>query len=477
MSLLIIDKLYVCFQEKRELIDCLVNGIRTTYSENIRQFCMRQQYYSTAAYKSLRKFFNGNLPTVRSLQMWYMSIDASPGITQSALDVLEQKAQSYQAEHNHPLHLAMMCDEMGIKKELCYCSETERFIGFDTLTNSPSPQNRNSREDLSQLNLANNALVYLVVGPDFKIPIAYELVSGLAGEQRAALTLQIIKSVEETGAKVFSLTSDGLAANITCAEELGVKFHEGKSYFMSPSYPDQKIYIIFDPPHMLKLVRKHFSSNMIYYQDQLVNWEILNNLIHKQSLENFNLCNKLSQKHIDWHLKPMNVRLAVETISDSVADALEQLRKDGYEEFKDSETTVEFLRFFNNAFDILNFNDLKKPNEKYKQKLCAGTATKIFEFAEKFKRYISLLEYRQKTQSKSILLSTADRGFFGFYNNFISFQGIYEDLIINGPFTEFHTFQFSQDHLETFFSLIRQALAQFCAITSQYYSHWQKTPT
>lgn len=40
---------------------------------------MIQQYYSTAAYRSLRLYFNKNLPDIRTLQMWYNTVDGSPG--------------------------------------------------------------------------------------------------------------------------------------------------------------------------------------------------------------------------------------------------------------------------------------------------------------------------------------------------------------------------------------------------------------
>lgn len=43
----------------------------------------------------------------------------------------------------------------------------------------------------------------------------------------------------------------------------------------------------------------------------------------------------------------------------------------------------------------------------------------------------------------------------GFYNNFISLKSIYQNFVENGPLNIFHCFQFSQDHLENFFSLIR----------------------
>lgn len=249
------------------MIECLVNGLHGTksYSENVRQFSLKQQYYSTAAYQSLRCFFNRNLPAMRTMSMWYSSIDASPGISRSSLEILREKAELFLASNGYQLHVTLINDEMFTRKELCYCNATQSFIGFSTVTNSSQ---HSAGDDVSELKLAKEALVYLVVGPNFKLAIAYELLDGLETYDRAALTLQVIKSIEDVGVKVISLTSDGLPANVTTAEALGAQFDAGKPYFFSPTYREQKIYIILDPPHMLKLVRKHFSSGKIYHNLQ-----------------------------------------------------------------------------------------------------------------------------------------------------------------------------------------------------------------
>ena len=64
-----------------------------------------------------------------------------------------------------------------------------------------------------------------------------------------------------------------------------------------------------------------------------------------------------------------------------------------------------------------------------------------------------------KTKRVPVLQSqSVERGFFGFYHNFTSLKGIYEDLVKNGPLKEFFPFQFCQDHLENFFSLVRYQL-------------------
>lgn len=211
---------------------------------------------------------------------------------------------------------------------------------------------------------------------------------------------------------------------------------------------------------MLKLVRKHFASNKIYHQNQLVNWGLIETIVQKQMLCNFNLCNKLTNLHVRWYQKPMNVKLAAETISNSVADTIGLLRKDGYDEFQESDATEKFVRFFNDAFDILNFGGHQESDGKFKQKLCEHTAETVFNFADRFKEFISQLEYRHKTKNTPLLLLSAEKGFFGFYVDFISLRGIYEDFVMNGPLNEFPPFRFSQDHLESFFSLIRYS---FCS--------------
>lgn len=449
------------------MINCLINGQKQgkKYPEKVRQFCLRQYYYSPAAYQSLRTYFNKNLPSKRTIKMWYSSVDGSPGINVAALNIIREKAEAYEAENHHKLHLTLISDEMSIKKQISWNIETQTFTGFSSITNSSQhPDDEDTDQEIPKLKVAKDALVFLVVGPNFKIPVGYHLLNGLDSIDRAALTLEVVRTIEQTGAVLMSLTSDGLKANVTVAELLGARFNEKKPYFCSPTYPEKKIYFIFDPPHMIKLVRKHFSTGNLYHQNQLLDWDLLRTLVEKQSSENFNFCNKMTHRHINWSQRPMNVKLAVETISKSVADCLEQLRSDGYEEFKDCEKTVEFLRFFNNAFDILNFAKKIWSNNdnNYKQPICEATAEKNFSFLRNFNEFVGDLNFHVtmkngKICSKPILKSRAYMGFFGFSVDAISLEGIYEDFVKNGPLEEFYTMQFSQDHIETFFSLVRNS--------------------
>lgn len=392
--------------------------------------------------------------------MWYSSIDGSPGISGSALDTLRERAESYKDEKGHKLHICLISDEMAIRKQITWAIEKSCFTGFATITSaSQHPNAEEQNEYEPTLKVAKDALVFLVVGPDFKLPVAYHLLNGLESIDRAAMTLEVVRSIEGTGAIVMSITSDGLRANVTVAELLGAKFSEKISYFTSPTYPTQRIYFIFDPPHMLKLVRKQFSSGKLYHEDRLLDWDFLSILAQKQSSVNFNLTNKLTHRHINWKQKPMNVELAAQTISNSVADSIEQLCSDGYEDFKNADATVEFLRKFNNVFDILNFAE-KDVKRGYKLPVCRTTAGTIFSYLECFKKFTEDLKIATKTTKKNILGSKEQMGFLGFYIDAISLEGIYLDFVQNGSLEEFCTKQFSQDHIETLFSLIRNSVGR-----------------
>lgn len=144
------------------MIKCLIKGGfsfgRKLYPESVRKFCLRQQYYSPAAYISLRQFFNNNLPTRRTLQMWYGSLDVSPGICKSALSILYERAKQYKEENGHQLCITVINDEMSIRKQICWNAESRSFIGFSTITNASE---RHNDQNPPKLEVAKDALVFM----------------------------------------------------------------------------------------------------------------------------------------------------------------------------------------------------------------------------------------------------------------------------------------------------------------------------
>lgn len=173
----------------------LVNGLRNNknkYPEAVRKFCFRMQFHSSSAYRELRNFFNNNLPTIRCLQKWFKSVDASPGITQVALDVITEKASSYKSQGKQ-LYLCLIYDEISLRKQVIWNESKISFEGFSEITNPTKKFKQNHNEN--EVPIVKDALVYMVAGLDFRITVAYQLIAGMNAIDRAALTKEVIRCI------------------------------------------------------------------------------------------------------------------------------------------------------------------------------------------------------------------------------------------------------------------------------------------
>lgn len=74
------------------------------------------------------------------------------------------------------------------------------------------------------LPVANNALVFMIVSMEskWKIPIAYFFITSLTSSEKRSVVEFVVQKVSETGAKILTITCDGLATNISMAHEFGL---------------------------------------------------------------------------------------------------------------------------------------------------------------------------------------------------------------------------------------------------------------
>lgn len=77
-----------------------------------------------------------------------------------------------------------------------------------------------------------------------------------------------------------------------------------------------------------------------------------------QEQEGLHLANKLRNAHVKFVKQIMKVKLAVQTFSNSVADAIEFCEEINLEQFLGASPTVEFIRKINHLFDILNSRNI-----------------------------------------------------------------------------------------------------------------------
>jgi hypothetical protein len=155
-----------------ERIQCQKNRPTTIqYPPEIRVFASTLQFYSTKAYEYVRKTFSNALPHITTVRKWFSNIEGAPGFSAQAFNVLKEKVEEGKADHKS-VFVALMLDDMSVKKQIEYDSKTSSFKGFVNIGAGES--NDDSKP-------ATEVLIIMAVGINwhFKIPLAYFFIAGI----------------------------------------------------------------------------------------------------------------------------------------------------------------------------------------------------------------------------------------------------------------------------------------------------------
>ena len=151
----------------------------------------------------------------------------------------------------------------------------------------------------------------------------------------------------------------------------------------------------------------------------------------------------------------MNVRLAAQTLSSSVADAIEFLdigMKNP--KFQNSSGTVKFIRTIDRPFDMLN--SISPIGKGYKQPLRQSNKNVYEEILRTTANY--LLQLKTDSASPQQLATHRRKTFIiGFVATIKSTIEMADQMFSKpgDPFKYLLTYKFSQDHIELLFSCIR----------------------
>ena len=417
------------------------------YPPELRSFAMTLKFYSAKAYNYVRKSFDLGLPHASVIRSWYSSMNCEPGFTTDAMNALKAKVLAAKRDGQEVV-CAVMLDEMAIRKHVEW--DGKRYHGYVDL---------GTGIDDDSLPEATDALVFMAVcvNAGWKVPCGYFLVNGLTGREKANLTKECITKLHEVGVKVVSFTCDGPSSHQSMLKILGAQLSPDnlQAYFQHPCDPNAKIYIFLDACHMIKLVRNTLSDWKVL-QDRdgkAVDWQYLTKLHALQQQEGLHLANKLRAAHIDWKPQKMKVNLAAQTLSSSVADALEYCEgKLKLPQFQGCGPTVKFIRVFDRLFDVLNSRNPLARN--FKAPVRASNYQYTKKFLDEANEYIRHLK---DGNGKSILTSKRKTGFLGFLMCIDAVEGLAADLVNaeNPTLKYLLTYKMSQDHLELFFSAVR----------------------
>lgn len=411
------------------------------YSPALRRFAVTVDFYSPKAYDYIREIFGSKLlPTRRTIQKWYQTVDCEAGFSEEALKFLKTKCKEKK------LLFSLMIDEMSIRKRIHW--DGKKFLGYTT-----SPDD--TKDDGTP---AKEVLVFMLncVNERWKIPVGYFFISSMGGARKANLVKVCLNSLHEVGAQVISLTFDGAASNKFMAENLGAAIHNPDKLRTSFPHPatNEPVFIFLDPPHALKLVRNALGTYKTLYDEdgQIIRWADFENLVKIQEEKGLHLGCKATRRHLNWQREKMRVKLAAQTFSESTARAMRYLRERfGCDSKYSSQGTEMFFRTFNNIFDILNARS--KFAKHYKKGLQRSNEEFVLSELVRVKKYILGL----KDEDKEPICSSARKtGFIGFLIGIESLISLYSKYVLTEKKLQYVLpYKWSQDHLEVFFSAIR----------------------
>ena len=422
---------------------------RASYPEELKSFALTLAFYSLKAYNYVRRTFHLALPHPSTLRHWYQGVNGQPGFTEEAFKALSVRVE---AAHRQGTEIicSLMFDEMAIKKHIEW--DGKKFLGYVDVCSSL---------DDDSTPVATEALVLMLVclNGNWKVPCGYFLIDGMTGNERANIINQCLLKLHDVGVYVASVTCDGPSCNFSMMKALGITLepHNMKSWFVHPADPQLRVHVILDVCHMLKLMRNCFASYGILKDNQgcKINWNYIEQLHKLQEAEGLRLGTKLKTAHIMWNRQKMKVNLAAQTLSASVADAIDFCRENlKLVQFIGSEATVRFLRVIDRLFDILNSrNPLAKG---FKAPMRPSNEAVWKPFLEEAKLYLFSL-----TNDKGLPMYQTKRRtpFLGLICSVESTVAIFNELVGKpySPLKYLLTYKLSQDHLELFFGAVRSS--------------------
>lgn len=331
--------IYFKATENSELIEHLCNGVKggQKFPPSVRLFGLSLYYCSPRAYKFVRKVFT-KMPRPKTIKDWISNSDACsmPGVQQSSLDKLKRISQQFQTSSNKKLMCSLVFDEMYIRKQVDFNWYHAEFAGFPNFGNDPNDE---------EYRMASQALVFMLngVNASFEFPIAYYFVNSLKASQKQDLLLNIIHGVTQSGVKITNVTFDGHASNISLCKLLGANLDAESStfqtFFLNPT-TQEKIFIIVDPCHAEKLARNILAGKSeIFEPNGKIEWRYIERL-YDYSKQNTLRTHKITKKHVQWDRCKMNVRIACQTLSSSVANSLQFLLDQNHPDMEGVEPTI-----------------------------------------------------------------------------------------------------------------------------------------
>lgn len=418
-------------KNSKAIVTMQLKDRRRPWTLNEKKLALNLYYKSPTAYKFLRSQ-KVNLPGPSTIRRWIGQSKFLPGISKLFFSHLQKKFES----SDYKEKACTVCfDEMYIKEFLEYSKDFDFVEGFEDLGHY-------GRTDKS----ANCVLVFMARGiySPWKFPIAYFLGhSGVDKIMLKKLIIDILQKLFEVGLCPKIIVCDQGTSNQSCLKSLNIS-EESPFFFVN----NNKIFSIFDIPHLLKCLRNNFIGACYIKGDIIMSFD---DIKKTYEIDKANNKSRSLTKITDAHINPnsfqkMRVKLAAQLLSNSMSATIRTCIQTGQLQSNTSSNTADFIEFINNLFDCLNSRSLYS-NNPYRCALTnSGTVMNFLKEASPYFLNLKKLKNGKLTQPPCF------KGFTQTINGVLQF---FEEEKAN-DIVFLMTYRLNQDVLENLFIIFRQ---------------------
>lgn len=433
------DVKYVCKQLDKLLPSQAANFVKSQIKVNLlrskqrmrwslqdKLFALSVFYHSRKAYRILGKLFA--LPCKSTLIKLLADINVYAGFHNCVFQSLKQKLASFTSKDKQCI---LVFDEMAIKSGISYEKWYDVIEGMEDFGTMGKTKH-----------LANTALVFMIKGisQKWKQCIGYFFSAGpISSLMLKQLAMEAIDKLSEVGLHVKVIVCDQ-GSNNRSFLQTHCKVSVEKPFF---THNDQKIYVVYDPPHLLKNIRNNLKKHNYIHDGQKIDWWDLVNFYNFDKAGPIRMAPKLTDDHFSLPMfTKMRVRLAAQVLSHSVAAGVSTLQRLGNLQ-DDAKFTAEFVELMDQLFNSFNSSSLKsRKTLGHAFNNDSGHTA----FLEKTLDYFSHLSIPNNQSLPCIK---------GWMISIKSLLFLWSDLSENYGFSHLFTSCLNQDSVENLFSIIR----------------------
>ncbi len=404
---------------------------RNFYCNDYKRLAVSLSYKSTMAYKFLARRLK--LPPKRTVSRWISNIHFKEGFNDEVFDRLKETVSRMELRDQYA---TLLLDEISLREQCQYDASQDQVIGV-------------KRKPDGTYYYPATALVLMVTGLKAKWSqtLAFFFTkNAMPSGDLLEIVTTAIKKLDSSNVTVLNVTCDQGSNNWALTNLLGA--NPEKPYF---DFCGRKIFIMPDPPHLIKSCRNSLYQHNILTPDGLASWTHLKAFYHQDKLGALRMAKKLTDEHLDPPpiYGKMIVRYATQILSHSVAKGM-QACVENKTLSQQVLPTSHFCEHFDTIFDIMNSSRYRDP-KPFKRALAPGNADQL-QFIKSSITYIRQL-YILGKEGENITKNF--RWIDGMVMALNTIQLLMFDLSKRG-FDFLLTRRLNQDPLENYFSVIRQ---------------------